>query len=461
MNVTGLTVVSVERGYIVCEDESGEEVMLTPGPLFRPVVFWEDFDLQSEWLAAVGRHRANGHYYSNPSHGSFDIQVGQTVANLDDVDYVWCENCSEPVKSDESVAVDGGDSHVCETCYQDHYTSCSDCGNIVGYDSTTGTLHDESVCGRCLDNYSFCDDCDGYYHHNYSDQHSHGGCDCESPAQVFTMRNGDAVIAQDERFTIGLPAGVISDEGMYQIAALIRSQQYEVDASTDPDYALRTKWYVFASAVQEMDSHWQTKEGNFTKRLSKLAHKSQGLKIPADVLTKVGNIARAQSNGADLAVEVTRDLNQSAADFYHEDSCWWQSYSESRCSLKSNGGIGLRSFTTYGGVSGRAWIMPLRLDEHDNLQPTFDSMTADAFIVFNGYGDLEGYAPARIVAQMAGMTYRKVNFSNSPMYVNGDSGYLVASEDIAAKYTDSSLRLYTDEHSRLFDRETSAQLTTV
>jgi hypothetical protein len=96
--------------------------------------------------------------------------------------------------------------------------------------------------------------------------------------------------------------------------------------------------------------------------------------------------------------------------------------------------------------------MPLRQDENDELAPTFETQTPDAFVVFNGYGDLSGYTAPRIVAHMAGMTYRKVGFDCDPMYINA-GGYIVAPEEIAKKYTDGSLSLSVQQHARLFDRE--------
>jgi len=86
----------------------------------------------------------------------------------------------------------------------------------------------------------------------------------------------------------------------------------------------------------------------------------------------------------------------------------------------------------------------------------FDTMTPDAFIVFNGYGDLSGYGPARIMAHMAGMTYRKVAFTCTPMYVNGEQGYLVAPEALAEKYTDGRLSLTVPQHADLYDTEINA-----
>jgi len=73
-------------------------------------------------------------------------------------------------------------------------------------------------------------------------------------------------------------------------------------------------------------------------------------------------------------------------------------------------------------------------------------------VVFNGYGDLYGYTASRIIAHLAGWTYRKIDFECSPMYINS-GGYLVAPEPVAEKYTDGELRLSVSQHSSLYDRE--------
>jgi hypothetical protein len=457
-----LTLISAEQDFVVFEAEDGDEILMTRGPIATPLVYWDDFDLADFWQNAVAEHRARtdlSYYAYRPDRGDFVTRVRQAVADLDSVNVVWCESCDEPVKLDEAEAVNG-DYYACSSCYEEHYRSCDDCGRTVYYEDMIGTLSEEYVCQRCCDrNYSFCEECDGYYHSSYSDEHDHnGGCDCESPAQTFAMRNdGEPVVNQDERVTIALPAGVISEEGIHSIVRLVREHYYALDADSE-DYESRSRWWNLSHEVYSMDARWQTKEGNFTKRLSKLAHKSQGLKVPPAMLSAVGCIARDNSHGSELELEFTRNLNLSAADFYHEDSCWWQSYSESRCALKTNGGIGMRTFQG-DGVTGRAWVMPLRADEDGGLEATFDSLTPDAFMVFNGYGDLSGYTPARIVAHMAGLTYRKIEFGCSPMYVNGGSGYLVASEEIASKYAEAgNLHLYVDTHSTLHHREQSTAL---
>jgi hypothetical protein len=465
-----LTLLSVEDGYAVYEDTDGDEVLLaTPLPIFRRVTLWEDFDLESAWQAALRVARKRDLWAAHPDRTTFLAELRLVIADPDEIDVVWCEACSTPVSEEGAVSVDGNTGYACQSCYEDSYTSCSDCGNTMHSDDGYYTLHEETVCSGCLDsNYHHCDDCEGYYHSSYSSDHSHGGCDCESPAQHFAMRNdGEAPLNQDERVTIALPSGMISSEGIEQIKQLLNAHAYSFatdwslpEEERRANYDERAKWWNLANELENaLGTQWQTKEGNYTKRLSKLAHKSQGLKLPQEILSQVGNIGRANSTGVDFEIEFTRDLNLPAGDFYHEESCWWQSYAEGRCSLKSNGGIGMRTFGGYRGntVQGRAWIMPLKLDGDGELQATFDSLTPDAFVIFNGYGDLSGYAPARIVAHMAGMTYRKINFHNSPMYVNGESGYIVSSEEIAAKYAErKSLILRTSTHSTLYHSEQAA-----
>ena len=324
-----------------------------------------------------------------------------------------------------------------------HYSNCERCERQTDDDDLTSTLADDLICERCRDNYySYCDDCEGWYHDGDAEDHEHeedasSGC-CDSPQLRFTIRNdGCEPLANDTRVTVSLPAGTISAEGLQEIRYYLQNQSL-YDLSYDMD---------------RLGDQWQQKDGNFAKRLSRLAYQRHQPKVTQEVMSQVGNIARDHSKPVDVRIEVTRELNMSASAFWYEDSCWWQSYSYSRCTLKTNGGLGLRSFDEYGNVSGRAWIFPLRLTESGGLTPTFDTMTPDAFVVFNGYGDLEGYAPARVIAHMAGWTYRKISFDCSPIYVNS-GGYLIGPEQVVAPYTDGRLDLSLDQHSRLFKTET-------
>jgi hypothetical protein len=143
-------------------------------------------------------------------------------------------------------------------------------------------------------------------------------------------------------------------------------------------------------------------------------------------------------------IEFTRDLNGEAEEYANEESCWWTSHSYSRCALKQWGGLALRSYRDLDAESyspaGRAWVQPLNAKK----RPTHDVMNAHAYLVYNGYGVLAGYQPARIVAQLAGLTYRKVGLVLSPQYVNGATGYLVADE-VTCKNTEH-VELSADVH---------------
>ena len=349
--------------------------------------------------------------------------------------YSRCEDCEE--WSTESNTVDGN-RNVCDSC-RDNYYYCEDCEECVSSDYVN-SIGDRVVCDSCRqNNYTYCGTCEEYYpdEDNHADEHS-SGC-CESPAQTFTLANdGEAPLQNDTRVTVSLPAGTIDSEGLSEIRRLLYGEDMG-DA---------------ARRVMSIGDKWQTRDGNYTKRLSRTVYNATRVAIPSEILSRIGCIARDHSTAVDFPLEVTRDLNMSAADFYHEDSCWWQSYSEGRCALKTNGGFGLRTFGEYDGVTGRAWVMPLAKDkDNGQLVPTFDTVGARAFVVFNGYGKLEGYTPARILAHMTGWTYRKISFTCRPMFVNGDVGYLVAPEDIAARYTDGSLSLNVDKHSSLYSNE--------
>jgi hypothetical protein len=349
-----------------------------------------------------------------------------------------CEDCG--CLTYETTTVIGGrgtDREVCDYSCRESYTYCDgcDCYRDGGGGST---VDGDWRCDVCLSDYGYCERCEAYVS-PYDDEHTHG-CDCAVPGgRAFSVPNdGDGPLANDQEATVTLPAGTISEEGLAAVAFLLRSNDLR----------------EVARLLPELGDAWQTRQGNYPKRLSRLAYNTLKVSIPADILSAVGTTAREHSTTtAQYRVAVTRDLNLPAEEFAHESSCWWGSESQSRCTLKSNGGLALRTFGHYG-VTGRAWVLPLKR-VGSSLVPTFDTMTPAAYMVFNGYGELSGYAPARVWAHMTGMTYRKVGFSLGSAYVNS-GGYLVAPEELATLYTDGSLYLNSDdapEHADLWDQE--------
>jgi hypothetical protein len=370
--------------------------------------------------------------------------------------YVICENNVSWNRYGMLHAVerDSGVCDHCERCVDDH-CDCLHCGRCaIACDSVCGNCERcEDCCGcyycsscnEMMDCDDFCGECD----HCTNCCGCRDNCDCEAARQRFTFRNGDGAVANDERFTAELPAGLIDESGLGLVCDYVTRAIYDAQdpPAAEGKYPEGFRHWgdvntLVRSAIDEIGPLWQAKRGNFTKRLSSALHKRQ-IKLAPEMIAQVGNICRSHtSDNASWDVEFTRNLNLPAEDFYHEDSCWWQSYSESRCALKSWGGLGMRTFDSDGTVSGRAWVQPL--NEYNEL--TSDVATAKAFVVYNGYGELSGYTAARIIADMTGLTYKRIRFSAGVQYINSD-GYLVG-DQIACNATDE-ITIRRDAHERV------------
>lgn len=337
------------------------------------------------------------------------------VHRLTNDDCLFCGECSEPIWLDDATEVNRLGT-VCEVCRDYNATMCCQCDEY--YTDTTTVSDEYEYCEGCFDaNCYYCDNCDEYYRAGYG-EHDHkdeDACCCEAPLPNFEFpADGHGVVSQDERLTVELPKGTIDHAGMARIKGLLFGNLNQLDPTS--------------KIVDEVGPLWQTKRGNFTRRLSSAFYK-HGIKLDPAVVSEVGNVARAHSSeGATWHVEFTRDLNQPAEFFYHDESCWWLTYYASRCALKNWGGVGLRTFSEDASYpNGRAWVQPLRRTG-DGLVPAHDTVGADAYVVFNGYGDLSGYVAARIVAHLCGRTYRKIVLSADRQFINSDTGYLVADE---------------------------------
>ncbi len=349
----------------------------------------------------------------------------------------------------------------CDSCEMPHWT-----------DSWHGFARgvDRDLCTGCLEDFYWCDECDEWsaYPHAHEDEDEERSA-CEAPHfsfrfPVLGQENGS--VANDTRFVIESAGGVIAREGIDAVG------KYLMD-STGQDIGYRAYLHLRSDAFEQK---WTTKGGNFPKRVAKW-YLQQGYKLTPEQVSEIGNVARRFASAqAKHAVEFTRDLNQSASDFFHSGSCWWGSESHSRCILKQCGGLAIRTWTVdgteapnpnkgpqptrvndcgcpsctnyahqmrawkaipdtitqpVGKLSGRAWIVPL-----DNaLQLTHDAENARAFVVFNDYG-IDGYEFARLVAQMTGKSYRRIGFQLGNAWVNSDRGFLIA-DPATCQRTDS------------------------
>lgn len=414
------------------------------------------------WVAIDRYSNIEPYVYDPNGTRGFLEKLRREVTNPDDVDHVhFCIDCWVPsinaTQIPNASPVAGTNlAVVCADCHV-NWVNCHGCD--VPQRSVNSVLIEGDLlpyCHTCLNStFSYCGTCRIHYPVG-APGHRHDGSDCcDSKAKEFVVGG----LKNDTRLAVTLPAGVISEVGITEIRNHLINWGYTTYAVSEPvssrDPVKYREIHSMACRIEEVGTEWHAKNGNYTKRLSRFAHKEFKLKIPPEVLTVVGNFARDHSTSIDFEIETTRELNMTADKFAHEGSCWWSSYFASRCTLKTNGGFGVRTFNKQGRIKGRAWVMPLKVVTGavgiEHLEPTYNT-EAEAYVVFNGYGDLSGYSGSRVLAHLTGMTYRKIKFECEPMYVNGDSAYLVGSEEIVSKYA-KRLVLDVFQHSNLFESE--------
>lgn len=87
--------------------------------------------------------------------------------------FVECAECGEWVRKDECSYVDSVDGYVCESCLDD-YSSCECCEGLFRTDDMRRTYRDGRVCDSCYENnYTSCEECGIAV--NYDDEVYRGG----------------------------------------------------------------------------------------------------------------------------------------------------------------------------------------------------------------------------------------------------------------------------------------------
>lgn len=321
---------------------------------------------------------------------------------------VTCQDCRDWEWGDDATEVRDG-SKVCEGCSRS-YARCNEC-EAYTHEDDSDWVEGFTYCHPCRDEHCYwCDHCEEFARTEH--EHEPDDCQCEAPLKQFQFpANGHGTIANGERLEVTLPAGTIDDVGLQRIRNLLQHEGHP--------------WDLVEKAMIAIGDQWQGKRGNYTRRLSRELYANHKVKIAPGMLSEIGNIARQHSSETSTwRIEFTRDLNRSPEDFYHDESCWWGSYYPSRCALKNWGGLGFRSFDECGYVNGRAWVQPL----DEDLIPTHDTVNASAYLIYNAYGELDGYKAARIVGHLTSRTYRRITLRSDPQYINGNFGWLVADE---------------------------------
>lgn len=342
---------------------------------------------------------------------------------------VQCALCEEQYHSNYTHLLPDG-RRACQTCYTTQFSTCRTCGVVYNI------AEDREV-------------------HRHRDQMC-----CESPAQDFTFPYEGTTIGPDERVEVNLGSGGTVTKAMgLEIGNLIMRQGTALGDAQERGsraykmyqvgYCIRMRYDT--TVGQKIGKEMKNKDGNFTTRLKRYAYKEWALKMEPSILTAVGNIVSQASNNGVFRVEVTRDLNLSAPEFGNPNSCWWSNYKESRCALKTNGGLGLRAFDEHGNVIGRTWVMPLKMAPDGGLTTTFDTTTG-LFFVFNGYGVLEDQTGWRVVQAMVEADEKKlIGFEANRYYVNSSKGYLLGPTAVLDKI--GHLNLPLQQHSDLYEQE--------
>lgn len=79
-------------------------------------------------------------------------------------DYTVCYSCGESVNSDDIIISDINGRTYCSGCYDEIFATCGCCDReCYAEDTTYIDSEDMSVCENCLENFSYCADCDRYY----------------------------------------------------------------------------------------------------------------------------------------------------------------------------------------------------------------------------------------------------------------------------------------------------------
>ena len=84
--------------------------------------------------------------------------------------FVQCSECDEWVDENDAMTTENGEV-ICESCYEDDFFTCEDCGAIVrcddGYHVNPNTRGERMVCESCADGYCRCDDCEELFSSSY------------------------------------------------------------------------------------------------------------------------------------------------------------------------------------------------------------------------------------------------------------------------------------------------------
>lgn len=382
-----------------------------------------------------------------------------------------CDHCGDHISNEGAIWIDSEDIAVCKYCEGKYRFRCDDCHNLHerkgenpnGYNNLT-EIHGREICSGCMESYAYCESCCDYV--SMDDYMGNGYCYSCAPSSHCGCHtalefNG---ISEDERFSVTVECGEISQNGISDINAMfidcglpfINWQAVGTDfINRSGKFAKRlAKFYRQYHSIDlaQIKFEYQKKvakldaEGN-AKRDAANAIKWDSKTVSVSVLEHAGNIAASNTVRINKThnCEMTRDFDLGPHAFVNSGSCWFDnSYGAGLCQFKANNGFALRTFegeNSYNPI-GRIWLIPVCYCEaEDTIYIAKDDATANAFIALNGYTgygfdnrgvSCETLELARVFATWQRMEFKTINFNADKMYNNGTT-YLIARSEVLEK----------------------------
>ncbi len=81
------------------------------------------------------------------------------------LEHIYCYECGEELKDDDTMYDIGSGERVCEDCRYTSYYDCEDCGALVHSDDAQRVYrrdNEQLVCPDCLHDYTYCEHCGEY-----------------------------------------------------------------------------------------------------------------------------------------------------------------------------------------------------------------------------------------------------------------------------------------------------------
>lgn len=194
LNTTTVTVTCPHCGQVI-EGREGYDFITVDGNVICKDCLSDDYFICDDCGKITPVSELNEGY-----HDGEDV----TVCNHCFENYKKCNYCEEYYHKD-----DGRSDNcifVCESCYDDHYCSCEDCGDFILRDDAyrvEGRSDTYYVCENCIDNYYRCDECDEYFTENRVYRDDNGNCvcdDCWDRYDYVRCYNCDTIVRCDDSY---------------------------------------------------------------------------------------------------------------------------------------------------------------------------------------------------------------------------------------------------------------------